>query len=132
MDAAAAEVSASRYELAGWWRRLVGYWLDGIFVGVVGAVLAAAHLVPLAFLASVAYWVYFIGHDGSTLGMRMLGMKVVPSDGRLAVTYADALVRWLMMLVSSILDLGFLWAAWDPRRQTWHDHVAKTLVVMRA
>ena len=60
-------------------------------------------------------------------------MKVVPSDGRATVTYVDALVRWLMMLVSGLFfDLGFLWAAWDPHRQTWHDHVAKTLVAMDA
>ena len=56
------------YRLAGWWRRLIGYLLDGIVVGVVSGALALAHLLPLSFVASAAYWIFFIGHDGSTLG----------------------------------------------------------------
>lgn len=129
---------AERLPLAGWWRRWVAYGLDGFFTGVIGSlvggVLGAMGAVPTAFLAGVvlgcAYWVYWIGHDGATIGMRILGMRVVPSDGRERVTYSDAFVRYLLMIVGAwFFMLGFLWAAWDSQRQAWHDHVAKTLVV---
>jgi uncharacterized RDD family membrane protein YckC len=114
---------------AGWWRRFLGYLIDGTIVGVIGAAVGNARW--LAFLLGVAYWVFFIGYDGhATLGMRLLGMRVVPEDGRDRVTYVDALVRWIMMVVGgACLGLGFLWAAWDNKRQAWHDKVARTLVV---
>jgi uncharacterized RDD family membrane protein YckC len=114
------------YTLAGWWRRFTGFLIDAVIVTalasllhVIGAILAAA------------YWIFFVGYPGNaTIGMRALGMRVVPADNRPTLTYMDALVRWLMMIVSGVcLDLGYLWAAWDPRRQTWHDKVARTLVV---
>ena len=27
------------------------------------------------------------------------------------------------------LDLGYLWAAWDPQKQGWHDKIAGTFVI---
>jgi uncharacterized RDD family membrane protein YckC len=116
-------------ETAGWWRRLAGYLVDGAIIGVVGSLLHLSRETDL--LLTVAYWVLLVGYQGNaTLGMRLLGMKVVPSDGRPQVTYLDALIRWLMMIVGAIcLFLGFLWAAWDARHQAWHDKVARTLVV---
>jgi len=138
MDTEALATSTAQPQLAGWWRRLVGYWLDGIFCGVIGGIIGfglgasgwVGGSVLFGTIVGVVYWVFFVGHDGATVGMRILGMRVVPSDGRPKVTYVDAFVRYLMMLVGGwCLALGFLWAAWDSRRQGWHDHVAKTLVV---
>ena len=116
--------------LAGWWRRLLQYLIDGLIVGIVGRfVFGGSEFFEV--LLSAAYWIFFIGYDRhATLAMRLLRIHVVPSDGRPEVTYADAAIRFLMMLVSAIpLGLGFLWAAWDHRRRGWHDMVARTLVV---
>jgi uncharacterized RDD family membrane protein YckC len=112
--------------IAGWWRRLVGYLVDILVTTALGLALHGFGL-----LVAAAYWIFFVGYPGNaTLGMRALGMHVVPADGREQVTYMDALIRWLMMLVSgAVFGLGYLWAAWDPKRQTWHDKVAHTLVV---
>jgi uncharacterized RDD family membrane protein YckC len=30
-----------------------------------------------------------------------------------------------------VLGLGYLWAFWDPKKQTWHDMAAGTVVVKR-
>ena len=38
--------------------------------------------------------------------------------------------RYFAYIVSTIpLGLGYLWAAWDPQKQTWHDKLARTFVV---
>ena len=114
---------------AGWWRRFVGYVIDSAIINAVATVLGFSRGMEL--LLAAAYWVVLVGYPGhATVGMRVLGMHVVPSDGRPDITYVDALVRWLMMLVGLILlGIGFLVAAWDVRRQAWHDQVARTLVM---
>ena len=116
--------------LAGFWRRFLGYLIDAIIISIV-CQLIFRRTDSVELVVFLAYWVFFVGYrDHATLGMRILGMKVVPSDGRPEVTYVDALIRRAMMIVGSLaLMLGFLWAAWSPRRQAWHDSVARTLVV---
>jgi uncharacterized RDD family membrane protein YckC len=34
-----------------------------------------------------------------------------------------------MLLSILVLFLGYFWAAWDRKRQTWHDKIAGTYVV---
>ncbi len=52
-----------------------------------------------------------------------------------AATDADAdtgqlVLRYLGYYVSAIpFGLGFLWVAFDPRKQGWHDKIARTVVV---
>jgi uncharacterized RDD family membrane protein YckC len=117
--------------LAGWWRRLLGYLIDGLIISLISYALFHEASGP-TLIVQIAYWVFFVGYaDHATIGMRILGMRVVPSDGRPTISYVDAFIRWVMMLVGAVaLGLGFLWAAWSPRRQAWHDSVARTLVVM--
>lgn len=75
-----------------------------------------------------------VGYPGhATLGMRLFRMRVVPSDGRPQISYLDAFLRWLIMTVGLLcFGIGFLVAAWNPRRQAWHDQVARTLVMRAA
>ena len=115
--------------LAGWWRGLAGYLIDGLVVSAATRLLGAGGALALAL--SAVYWVAWLGSAGhATVGMRAVGVRVVPADSRPTVTYLDAFTRWLMMTVAALaLGLGFLWAAWDPHRQTWQDRVARTLVV---
>lgn len=68
----------------------------------------------------IAYW------DGQTIGKRALGIRILRPDGS-PVDVAVAAARAGMRIVSGIpLLLGFVWAAWDPQRRTWHDAVADT------
>ena len=122
-----AQVGAGR-PLGGFWRRFCAYAIDGAVL--MALYLAGARNAVLELVISALYWCGTVGAWQQSLGMKILGLKVVPSDGRMGVSLGDAVVRWLMMLLGSLcLGLGFLWAAWDTRRQTWHDRVAKTLVV---
>lgn len=78
------------------------------------------------FLLTVACWVYFRG----TPGKLALGLRVVDARTGKGITPGQAVVRYLGYFLSALpLGLGFIWAAWDPKKQTWHDKLAKTAVV---
>ncbi|MBX6351590.1 MAG: RDD family protein [Clostridia bacterium] len=115
--------------LAGFWRRFVGLLIDGLIGSFLSAALGGL-TAGLGTLAGPAYWVVTLALWQQTIGMRAVGVKVVAEDPGGRVGWEVAVVRTLMQIVSGLVfGLGYLWAAWDPLRQTWHDHVARTLVV---
>jgi uncharacterized RDD family membrane protein YckC len=67
--------------------------------------------------------------EGGTMGKRMLGLRLVRTDGA-RVPLGRAIVRELVRLVASLgsLGLGFLWMLDQPERRTWHDLAAGTIV----
>ena len=66
---------------------------------------------------------------GKTAGKALMGLRVLGQDGR-RLTFWQALIRALGYYVSGLaLFIGFLWVLVDDRRQTWHDKLARTLVV---
>ena len=66
---------------------------------------------------------------GKTVGKALMGLRVLGQDGR-RLTFAQALIRALGYYVSGLaLFIGFLWVLADDRRQTWHDKLARTIVV---
>jgi uncharacterized RDD family membrane protein YckC len=84
----------------------------------------------LALVVQVGYWIYFWGTSGSTLGMRLLHLKVVDADTGSPIGYARATVRFLMSIVNSwACYIGWIWVAFDPRKQGWHDKVANSVVL---
>ncbi len=68
---------------------------------------------------------------GQTWGMKMTNIKLVKAETGLPVGFGLALGRSLFgnFISSSIFYLGYLWAAWDDNKQTWHDKIAGTYVV---
>ena len=86
-------------------------------------------LVVGVLILSIFYFVGFWTGGGQTMGMTVLGMKVVTSDGSQLST-GKALLRYFGYILNAILlSIGFLWVAYDPKRQGWHDKIAGTLVV---
>lgn len=79
----------------------------------------------------IAYYVYFIGKTGQTLGKKALGIKVIRLSGEPSVGYANAFLRETVGKFASaiVFGVGYLWAIWDPQKQTWHDKIANTIVV---
>ena len=66
---------------------------------------------------------------GATVGKMVMKIKVVREDKK-KLTYPDALLRGLASYLSAIvLCLGYLNMLWDGKKQTWHDKIAKTVVV---
>ena len=116
-------------QLVGFGPRLGAYLIDWVILIVIGAILNAIHLGGLGFFVGMAYFGYFWGTTGQSLGMQALGMKVVRTDGQ-PVSVVLAIVRYICYIISAIpLFLGFLWIIWDSKKQGFHDKIVGTVVV---
>lgn len=125
------------------WRRLVASFVDGLILVLVTLLLMAlagvdwmnptpAQNLLFNWLPSWAYYVAFTALYGATPGKMLLGIRVVKTDGR-PVDWLTAFMREVVgkTLSTLPLGLGYLWAFFHPKRQTWHDLIADTLVVHR-
>lgn len=86
----------------------------------------------IVFLVQALYFVVLWTWRGATLGQLALGMEIRnEADGR-RIGLGRALLRYLGFVISSwILCIGFIWVAFDRRKQGWHDKIGGTLVVRR-
>ena len=83
----------------------------------------------LSVLVNIAYFVGFWVWRGQTPGKMLLNIKVVRIDGS-SLTFGVALLRYLGYVVSlSVLLIGFIWIAFDSRKQGFHDKIAETYVI---
>jgi uncharacterized RDD family membrane protein YckC len=118
--------TAASQETATFWERMGAGFLDIVLVGILSGLVGGF---PLGLLVGLAYFAGMWTWKGTTIGGIVLGLKVVRVDRR-PVTFAVALVRSLAAAFSVVvLFLGFLWIAWDPAKQGWHDKIAGTTVV---
>ena len=145
-----AAAGPPREALAGFWRRLVSALLDWLLIGILAAAIGDLFGVetpaPPAqndgfnfqfagtgpfILVELAYFTYFHATSaGQSIGNRILGIRVLDADIGRSLPYARAFVRTLMSNLSALpCFLGFFWMLWEPRRRTWHDMVANSLVV---
>ena len=95
--------------------------------------------VALGFVFFYALWfAYYVllngGPRGQTVGKMALGIATRGEDGTSRLGYGRAAVRWLIVLLCSLgfgilLLLDYLSPLWDSRRQAWHDHAAKSVVI---
>lgn len=76
----------------------------------------------------VGYFIFGWMLAGQTVGMALMGIRVVRINGQF-VTLWVAVRRLVGMLISSILFLGYLWVLVDDRRQGLHDKIAGTYVI---
>jgi len=85
----------------------------------------------LTLLLLLMNFVVLAGNNGQTAGMRILGIRIIRTDGRPFSMKLAALRHLAGYPLSTIFFfLGFLWILWDPRQQGWHDKLARTVVVM--
>ena len=150
--------AASRVHYAGFWRRLVAFLIDHaiILVPLTAALYGAGALQilrsddPIA--AETAYldlltkfsvgllplylgvlWLYYSllesGRHQATIGKRIMGIKVTDMEGR-RVGFRRCFGRQLGKLVSkATLGIGFVVAAFTPKKQALHDLFSRCLVV---
>lgn len=90
------------------------------------------HFAAVFLLISMAYYVYFTGSSGQTIGKMIMKIRVVSEDGG-RVTFFKAWLRWFGYLISAaVLLLGFVWIVVNPKNQGWHDKLARTRVELVA
>jgi uncharacterized RDD family membrane protein YckC len=145
----------------GFWIRLLAYLIDGIilnvisfvlvFIGVIAMGLGPAGLagiedlesqgvlgliVPLyifIIIMNIAYYTYFHGSTGQTLGKMACSLKVVRLNGE-PLGYGRAFFRWLLFMIFVFIFLiggvlNFLWPVWSKHKQAWHDKIVGTYVI---
>ncbi len=85
--------------------------------------------------ATLVGWVFQLCYHwlwntlGWSPGKRLFGLRIVTLEGR-APGLGRGFTRTTATLLSIfVLFLGYFWAAWDRRRQTWHDKIAGTYVI---
>jgi len=84
---------------------------------------------PLGLVLNLAYFTFFHGTWGQTIGKMIFGLRVVRPDGQ-PLTYSRALVRTVGYFLSAIpFFLGFLWTGFSSDKRSWHDTLTDTIVV---
>jgi len=130
---------------AGFWRRVVAYLIDAIFLAGVELLIALGVLMiapndlqavfNIAPVSAAVAWAYYVILESSparaTLGKMALNLYVADAHGD-PISFRRAVARNLLKSVSwLILGCGSVLAAFTPRKQALHDVVAGTLVLRK-
>lgn len=80
----------------------------------------------ISLILTVIFWKYF----GATLGKMSCSIKIVDAKTGNSPSTLRFIIRYFSYLISALpLLLGFIWAIFDKRKQTWHDKLAGTIVI---
>ena len=78
----------------------------------------------------VAYFGWWQGRTGQTIGKRIIGIEVVREHTGELIGAKRGIGRFAASYLSASFCLaGHFWALWEPRNRTWHDLIADTVVV---
>jgi len=92
---------------------------------IIDGVLQAIPYVGL--IPAIINWVLY--RRGSTIGLSLVKARIMRENGDVS-GFFHTFVRASAALLSLLpLGLGFWWAFWDPKRQTWHDKIMHTYVL---
>lgn len=120
--------------------RLSAFIIDQVLVLIVGVILLIiANMLganisldsyeSIFGLLFIIYSTLFIWRTGATLGKKWLKLKVVDQEYKPVGFWRALLRESLGKIISSVFNLGYLWVLIDKRKQSWHDKIARTLVV---
>ena len=142
---AGSPVLRTEVAYAGFWRRFAAYWIDfavllgvqlviasGVFIFAPDDLRTVANIAPVS---SVIGWAYFALLESSpargTLGKLALHLVVGDVHGD-PITFRRASARyWLKVLSTLTFGVGWLLAAFTPKKQALHDMLAGCLVLRR-
>jgi uncharacterized RDD family membrane protein YckC len=138
---------APGYRYGGFWVRFLALLIDGIALGILTTVIsplfgpsvtttptgqmefnAAAN--AFSTLLGLVYFIGFWTWRGQTVGMMPFKLQVVRAEDGAKIDWVRGLLRYVGLIISVIpLFVGLIWAAFDSRKQGWHDKIAGTLVI---
>ena len=134
---------------AGFWRRWVALFIDQILIQIVSSIVLTVALWTngtsrsqvsgdtlqvlggLAFMV-VAFPYFVICHQqwGRTPGKRFLGVQVRNATTLGPITWGQSIGRTFAQVLSWVLLLvGYLMAAFDPKKRALHDRLAGTVCI---
>jgi uncharacterized RDD family membrane protein YckC len=120
---------------ATFWNRFAAAFIDGLILLIPGTILK--YTLPLGgyYFCSLAIgWLYAAiqesGVNQATIGKKAMGIKVTDVAGQ-RISFAQASGRHFGKYISAIIIfIGYLMMLWDEKKQTLHDKMAGTLVVL--
>ena len=75
---------------------------------------------------TIGFWLTL----AATPGKLLVGIKVVQAESGEPLTFAQEVLRYVGYAVSALpLLAGYFWMLGNARKQTWHDRLAKSVVV---
>ena len=87
-------------------------------------------VILLGIIFALLWKPYWWSHGGQTPAYKMLGLKAVRAADGGPLSFGTGIIRMLGYIVSGfVLYLGFIWIAFDPKAQGWHDKIAGTVVI---
>lgn len=82
---------------SGFWRRFAAAFVDGIALGIVNAILMAMMsdnaASGISIAIGLAYFTYFEGTSGQTLGKKALGIRVIDLRAGGSIGFGHAFIR---------------------------------------
>jgi uncharacterized RDD family membrane protein YckC len=91
-------------------RLLIQFSVDALLIGVI----------------FILFWIV----KSATPGKMVLGCSIVDAHTLGKASNRQNVIRYIGYYISLIpLGLGFIWIAFDPRKQAWHDKLANTVVI---
>ena len=114
---------------------LIIYALTNLFFGGLPAAESPLWIVSLASVGIIGslYFLLTTYFFQQTIGKMIFGIEVIGSDGNkpgfLSLIFREVIGRLVSQLGG--LHIGYLWGAFHPRRQTWHDIFGETYVVCK-
>lgn len=140
---------SSRYEYAGFWIRLGASVVDTLLILLIttpllivcygfesylqavknGDFLGLGEVI-ISWVFPIAATIWFWLKMQATPGKMLFSLKVLDERTGQPLTLMQSVIRYLGYFVSTIvLLLGFIWVAFDRKKQGWHDKMAGTVVV---
>jgi uncharacterized RDD family membrane protein YckC len=137
----------------GFWIRALAFLIDGLALGLITSALvpgaysfsqtgtnyfeldyAATALAGMfGTVLGIAYFVAFWAWRGQTIGMMPFKLRVVRAEDGGEVDFGRSLLRYVGLIISfAAILIGVAWAAFDSRKQGWHDKIGGTVVVRPA
>jgi uncharacterized RDD family membrane protein YckC len=142
----AETVTSREPQYVGFWMRVFATIIDTlILIAVIGLIAVAVYgtqylrlyydgktalfdfLVQgvLPALAVIVFWRY----RGATPGKMLISARIVDANTFGTPSTGKLVGRYFAYIVSCIFMLGFIWIAFDKRKQGWHDKLAGTVVI---
>ena len=130
-----------KYKYAGFWIRFFAVFVDGIILAAIGYVFFGSEityfrdgsfgfsykgwkiLVPV--LYTYISWICF----SATPGKLVFHLKLINEPDGSNISFKQAFFRLISYPLSAFFAIGFIWAGFDSKKQTWHDKLAKTCVI---
>ncbi|MFB7558384.1 RDD family protein [Streptomyces brevispora] len=130
-------------QFAGWWSRFAALLIDGVIIAIPYGVLigigagigggAGSAITMLGLIVGIGLGLFKLYKEGTTgqfIGKKALGISLLREADGQPLGFGMAFVRYLAHFVDSIACyIGWLWPAWDAKKQTFADKICSTLVV---